>query len=96
MTTCIGCGCTDEKACDGGCFWVAISPSELAGACSSCCQSGLIAERGTELAQEIAEIEGEWIADQASIGQDYSEFDRDTRLILPGSSEFAGVLRGYR
>jgi hypothetical protein len=96
MTACIGCGCTDEEACEGGCFWVAKSPSQLAGACSSCCESGLIAVRGLELAQELIEVENEWIADQISIGADYADIERDPRLILPGDPEYAGTLRGHR
>jgi hypothetical protein len=93
MTTCIGCSCTDDEACDGGCYWIAKSPSELAGACSTCCESGLIAVRGLELAQELLDAEVEW-TDKPD--QDYSEATRDERLILPGHPEFAGVLRGYR
>ena len=31
MTACIGCGCQDDEACEGGCYWVAKAPSELAG-----------------------------------------------------------------
>jgi hypothetical protein len=96
MTACIGCGCTDEEACEGGCFWVARSPSEFAGACSTCLESGLIPMRGVELAQELIDVESDWLADQISIGQDYSDIDRDPKLILPGDPEFAGVLRGYR
>lgn len=96
MTACISCGCTDDEACEGGCYWVAKAPSELAGACSACCEAGLIVERGAELTQELIEVENEWIADQISIGADYAEVERDPRLILPGHPEFAGVLRGYR
>jgi hypothetical protein len=94
MTTCIGCGCTDDEACPGGCYWVAISPSERAGACSECVLSGLIPQRGSELLQELGEAEAEWTADQVSIRNDY-DLDRD-RLILPGHPEFAGTLRARR
>jgi hypothetical protein len=29
---CIGCGCTEERACVGGCHWVSVNPP----VCSSC------------------------------------------------------------
>lgn len=96
MTTCIGCGCTDENACQGGCSWIAISPNELAGACSKCVEAGLITERATELAEALREQETDWLADQISIGQDYAEVERDPRLILPGHPDFAGALRERR
>ena len=37
---CVGCGCTDERACRGGCHWVELDPP----LCSSCCE--LAAELG--------------------------------------------------
>lgn len=95
MTTCIGCGCTDEDACPGGCSWIAISPNEHAGACSACMENGLIPLRGADLAQELIETESQWMADQISIRRDYEDPDRD-RLILPGHPDFAGALRGHR
>lgn len=30
---CAGCGCTDDQACPGGCFWVSFEPQPL---CSQC------------------------------------------------------------
>lgn len=96
MTACIGCGCTDEEACEGGCYWIAKSPGDLAGACSACMHDGIIPVRGLELAQELVDVEADWIADQGPIGQDYAGLDRDPRLILPGDPEFAGTLRGHR
>lgn len=35
-TTCIGCGCTYEDACEGGCSWVAVDHDDGIGVCSSC------------------------------------------------------------
>lgn len=96
MTTCIGCGCTDDETCEGGCYWIAKAPNELAGACSACVRLGIIPIRGAELTQELLDVESDWIADQIAIGQDYSDIDRDPRLILPGNPEFAGTLRGSR
>lgn len=34
--TCIGCGCTYEDACEGGCSWVAVDHDDGIGVCSSC------------------------------------------------------------
>jgi hypothetical protein len=95
MTTCIGCGCTDEQACEGGCSWIQISPGELAGACSNCIENGLITERGVELTEALRDQEADWIADQISIRRDYQDPDRD-RLILPGHPDYAGALRERR
>ena len=33
---CIGCGCTDGRACDGGCYWVRLDRSREIGVCSCC------------------------------------------------------------
>ncbi|MBI2770027.1 MAG: hypothetical protein HYX47_10415 [Burkholderiales bacterium] len=35
-TTCIGCGCTDLRACDGGCSWLAADHDARTGVCSRC------------------------------------------------------------
>jgi len=33
---CIGCGCTDDRACHGGCSWVRLDFDRCIGVCSSC------------------------------------------------------------
>lgn len=33
---CIGCGCTDDRACEGGCSWVQFDPP-LCSACAAIC-----------------------------------------------------------
>jgi hypothetical protein len=33
---CIGCGCTDDRACPGGCHWTSVSPPK----CSACIDGG--------------------------------------------------------
>jgi len=33
---CIGCGCSDYDACDGGCSWAAIDERAGVGICSNC------------------------------------------------------------
>lgn len=36
QTICIGCGCTDEDACPGGCSWLRVDEAAGAGVCSNC------------------------------------------------------------
>lgn len=36
LATCIGCGCTDERACEGGCFWLRLDRIVGLGVCSEC------------------------------------------------------------
>jgi ParB/RepB/Spo0J family partition protein len=36
VATCIGCGCTDDHACEGGCSWVRIDRESGKGVCSKC------------------------------------------------------------
>lgn len=35
-TRCIGCGCTQARACEGGCAWVSVDHGRGWGVCSSC------------------------------------------------------------
>lgn len=39
--TCTGCGCTDRRACPGGCWWVQLDREKRTGLCSSCDPSQL-------------------------------------------------------
>ncbi len=34
--TCRVCGCTDSRACPGGCYWVEVDRAKGTGICSSC------------------------------------------------------------
>lgn len=34
--TCAGCGCTDRRACAGGCYWIAVDRDAKSGICSNC------------------------------------------------------------
>lgn len=36
MQICIGCGCSDEDACEGGCYWLRLDEETGAGVCSNC------------------------------------------------------------
>lgn len=47
--SCVGCGCTEENACPGGCSWVAVDYESGVGICSRCAAKSLeqlIAEGG--------------------------------------------------
>lgn len=33
---CVGCGCTDSRACRGGCRWLAVDREKHTGVCSNC------------------------------------------------------------
>jgi len=35
-SSCVGCGCTDLRACSGGCSWLAVNHDDGTGVCSSC------------------------------------------------------------
>jgi len=36
LAQCVACGCTELKACPGGCYWVGINPVTHEGLCSRC------------------------------------------------------------
>lgn len=37
---CSGCGCTEDRACDNGCWWVEMPSAGKQGLCSSCVKPG--------------------------------------------------------
>lgn len=36
VRTCLGCGCTDDRACPGGCWWTYLDPADGGPLCSRC------------------------------------------------------------
>lgn len=34
--TCVNCGCTDSRACPGGCSWISVCRMQGTGLCSAC------------------------------------------------------------
>jgi hypothetical protein len=42
MRTCALCGCTDERACEGGCSWVTEDRNDGGNCCSKCAESELV------------------------------------------------------
>lgn len=84
MTECIGCGCTDDEACAGGCSWSLINEGARMGICSNCVE--LFDDAQARLDEAAGGRAPRWEAD---------EDDNDSGLILPGDPEFAGALRGH-
>jgi hypothetical protein len=39
IAVCAGCGCTDLRACAGGCSWLAVNRDDGTGVCSNCSKS---------------------------------------------------------
>lgn len=95
MTTCIGCGCTDEDACEGGCSWLAKSMSERAGLCSSCGLGEIGAVTLDEAAEACDERERDWESDRAEHHADWGDVEQSP-LILPGDPEYYNTFRGGR
>lgn len=40
--TCVHCGCTDDKACKGGCCWIVQHRATATGVCSQCDKQVLV------------------------------------------------------
>jgi hypothetical protein len=75
---CIGCGCTDEAACEGGCSWSLINDEAGLGICSSCFDA---------FDDPVARL-AEAAAGEAPRWEDDSEDARESPLILPGDPEY--------
>lgn len=54
QATCVNCGCTDLRACTGGCSWLAVNRDDSTGVCSSC-PKHLTAWRAEQAAESAAE-----------------------------------------
>jgi hypothetical protein len=85
LTTCIGCGCTDESACvsidDVPCFWIRKDIDAGVGVCSHCPEDAARFDQGDRrLHDEVAENDG------------HGHFDDDSRLVLPGDDDFDETL----
>jgi hypothetical protein len=59
VATCIGCGCDDRHACEGGCWWLRVDYDEGKGVCNQCEEHVEAWDRGdrTSHAAPVAEIE---------------------------------------
>jgi hypothetical protein len=56
---CIGCGCTDTNACDGGCSWLRVDRAAGLGVCSECPEKVARFDAGKRALSEDARIEVE-------------------------------------
>lgn len=77
VTECIGCGCTDEQACEGGCAWVLVDEASGLGVCSRCEEA--FDDPHERLAEAALGFAPRWEADDER---------RPGELILPGDPEF--------
>jgi hypothetical protein len=83
IRVCIGCGCSENDACRGGCHWVHEAEIAPLGICSSC-----VGEYDDPI-EELAAADLDW--------QEDSGVDEDTSdLLLPAYPEFHETLRGAR
>lgn len=60
VTTCIGCGCDDMYACDGGCSWLRVDRGAGLGVCSECPQKVARFDAGNRALSEDARLEVEF------------------------------------
>jgi len=85
---CIGCGCDDDHACEGGCSWLRIDRQECIGVCSSCPQFEAAWDAGDrDLSDAAMEHAAELAAEDAP---------EEPALILPGDVTYADTLRYLR
>lgn len=55
---CIECGCTDFKACPGGCSWVVLHKATPTGICSNCWDRWLAGIKKRFTDEPVAELAG--------------------------------------
>lgn len=44
QNTCVMCGCTDRRACAGGCSWIHVFEHGNAGVCSNCAEKFMVVQ----------------------------------------------------
>lgn len=97
MTVCVKCGCTDERACPGGCAWSQISVMPLThlgrefaagelGVCDNCDDFSASAKplRGMDFADFVPDELGDGEMEAPAIGTAFDE----RGIILPGDEDF--------
>jgi hypothetical protein len=72
---CVGCGCTDAHACEGGCSWLAVDYAAGVGVCSNCSHALAAWQAGARHAaflpeipagqQLIVQLDGRWVREYA-------------------------------
>ena len=69
-TTCTNCGCTDLRACPGGCSWLGVNHEDGTGVCSNC-PKALTAWRAQQVEAELdAEAAAEYGDDDDDLPPD--------------------------
>ncbi len=63
LATCIGCGCDDNCACEGGCWWLRCDYNEGKGVCSECEDHVETWDRGDRTPHATPAVELEAIAE---------------------------------
>ncbi len=56
LSYCIGCGCNDNYACDGGCSWIRLDRKAGLGVCSECERRASDWDNGKRCLSQEAEI----------------------------------------
>lgn len=94
---CIGCACSDERACIGGCAWLREDPIAQVGVCSNCPEHVERWDAGDRSLTEEAELTIEDLAAEQGFGlilpeellePEVEQDDRQGRLILPGDADY--------
>ncbi|TAN12926.1 MAG: hypothetical protein EPN34_03115 [Burkholderiaceae bacterium] len=62
--TCVGCGCTDRRACLGGCSWLAVNRDDGTGVCSNC--RGALAAWREQQAAALSRDDFAWLVVKAA------------------------------
>jgi len=86
---CIGCGCDDDHACEGGCSWLRIDRDEYVGVCSSCPQFEARWDAGE---RDLSEAAMDHMAELAAA----EDLPEEPSLILPGDVTYVDTLRYLR
>jgi hypothetical protein len=88
-TLCIGCGCDDDHACEGGCSWLRIDRDESLGVCSSCAHVEAAWDSGE---RDLSDAAMEHAAEIAA----EDDVPAEPSLILPGDVTYTDTLRYLR
>jgi hypothetical protein len=80
---CIGCACSDGRACIGGCSWLREDRAAWVGVCSRCEEHVARFDAGDRSLSEEAQLTIEDLAADEGFG-----LDPTPQLILPGDPDF--------
>lgn len=93
IAMCIGCGCTDDSPCIGGCSWLRIDYERGVGVCSGCPEDDAgDVELSDEAHEHVSELEAELAGEEFDPDLD----DDAPELLLPGDFDYEETLREMR